>query len=242
MKKVIIVDDEQAGRQLIKQYLSEFKDLILIGEANNGVDAVKIINEFNPDLIFLDIHMPGLNGFEILPHLNEIPKIIFSTAYDKYALEAFEVHAVDYLLKPYTRDRFTKAIQKVKWDSEVHDLSSLAENLVITKQIFSDKLLVNKNQKLILLNVDEIIRLEAYGDYTKVITSDNVFISSYGISVLLEKLDNQRFIRIHRGDIINLNKIKDIIKHGKTFEVTMINSQKVKVSLSYMDRIKEIMI
>ncbi|MEM6699609.1 MAG: response regulator, partial [Bacteroidota bacterium] len=97
MKKVIIIDDESAGRKLIQQYLTDYPNLILVGEANNGVDAIKIINEFKPDLIFLDIQMPGLTGFEVLPHLEEIPQIIFSTAYDHYALKAFEVHAVDYL-------------------------------------------------------------------------------------------------------------------------------------------------
>ena len=100
MKKILIADDEKAGRQLIKEYLQDFPELILIAEVNNGVDAVKEINEFRPDLVFLDIQMPGFTGFEVLTKLEEIPRIIFSTAYDKYALQAFEVHAVDYLLKP----------------------------------------------------------------------------------------------------------------------------------------------
>ncbi|MCL4155939.1 UNVERIFIED_CONTAM: hypothetical protein GTU68_014771, partial [Idotea baltica] len=116
MKKVIIVDDEQAGRKLIKEYLKDFPNLILLGEANNGVDAVKIINEFKPDLVFLDIQMPGLTGFDVLTHLEELPQIIFSTAYDQFAMKAFDVHAVDYLLKPYTKDRFKKAIDKLPQD------------------------------------------------------------------------------------------------------------------------------
>ena len=113
MKKVIIIDDESAGRKLIKEYLDDYADYFIVGEANNGVDAVKIINEFKPDLVFLDIQMPGLTGFEVLNYLEEIPQIIFSTAYDKYALKAFEVHAVDYLLKPYTQERFKIAIDRI---------------------------------------------------------------------------------------------------------------------------------
>ena len=100
MQKIIIIDDEAAGRQLIREYLEDFPDLIVIGEANNGVDAIRLIREFKPDLIFLDIQMPGLNGFDVLTRLDEMPLVIFSTAYDKYALKAFEVHALDYLLKP----------------------------------------------------------------------------------------------------------------------------------------------
>ncbi|MEX0362162.1 MAG: LytR/AlgR family response regulator transcription factor, partial [Allomuricauda sp.] len=106
MKKVIIADDENAGRVLIKEYLQDYPDLVLISEVNNGVDAIAEINKFKPDLVFLDIQMPGKTGFEVLNHLEEIPKIIFSTAYDEYALKAFEVHAIDYLLKPYTKERF----------------------------------------------------------------------------------------------------------------------------------------
>ena len=114
MRKVIIVDDEVAGRKLIKEYLTDFPDLVLLAEANNGVDAVNVINEYKPDLVFLDVQMPGMTGFDVLTHLEELPQIIFSTAYDKYAIKAFEVHAVDYLLKPYTKQRFKIAVEKLE--------------------------------------------------------------------------------------------------------------------------------
>ncbi|MBT8186745.1 MAG: response regulator, partial [Croceitalea sp.] len=112
MRKVIIADDEKSGRKLIKEYLQDFPELVLLTEVNNGVDAITEINRYKPDLVFLDIQMPGKTGFEVLTHLEELPKIIFSTAYDEYALKAFEVHAVDYLLKPYTKERFKSAIDK----------------------------------------------------------------------------------------------------------------------------------
>ena len=131
MKKVIIVDDEKSGRKLIKEYLADFKDLILLDEANNGVDAVKIINKFKPDLVFLDIQMPGMTGFDVLTHLDEIPQIIFSTAYDEYALKAFEVHAVDYLLKPYTKERFAKAIEKLPFGKIQNNTESLTNTLLL---------------------------------------------------------------------------------------------------------------
>ncbi len=238
MKKVIIIDDESAGRQLINEYLKYFPELVVLGKANNGVDAVKIINKFKPDLIFLDIQMPGLTGFEVLSHLNEIPNIIFSTAYDSYALQAFEVHAIDYLLKPYTKERFQKAIEKLKWDDEINSITPLAESLLIEKQTFPERILVNKNKKLITISVSNIIRVEAYGDYSKLYTNDAVFISNHGISTLEEKLNPKSFIRVHRSSIVNLKQIIEVQRYGKTFEITMTNNDKVKVSLSYMDNLK----
>lgn len=242
MKKVIIIDDESAGRQLINEYLKNYPDLIVLGEANNGVDAVKIINQYKPDLIFLDIQMPGLTGFEVLSHLNEIPNIIFSTAFDSYALQAFEVHAIDYLLKPYTKERFQKAIEKLKWDNEINVITPLAESLLIEKQTYPERILVNKNKKLITISVSNIIRLEAYGDYSKLFTSDTIFISNYGISTLEEKLNPKSFIRVHRSSIVNLKQIREVQRFGKTFEITMTNNDRVKVSLSYMNNLKGLII
>jgi two-component system LytT family response regulator len=240
MKKVIIIDDESAGRQLINEYLNYFPELVVLGEANNGVDAVKIINKFKPDLIFLDIQIPGLTGFEVLSHLNEIPNVIFSTAYDNYALQAFEVHAIDYLLKPYTKERFQKAIEKLKWDNEINSITPLAESLLIDKQTYPERILVNKNKKLITISVSNIIRVEAYGDYSKLYTNDAVFISNYGISSLEEKLNPKNFIRVHRSSIVNLKQIREVQRYGKTYEILMTNNHKVKVSLSYMDNLKGI--
>ena len=113
MKKILIVDDESSARKLIKEYLEVYTEFKIVGEANNGLTAVKLIDELEPDLVFLDIMMPGLDGFEVLGKLNFIPKIIFSTAYDQYAIKAFDIHAVDYLLKPYSEERFHKAISRL---------------------------------------------------------------------------------------------------------------------------------
>lgn len=241
MKKVIIVDDEKAGRKLIKEYLTDFTDLILLGEANNGVDAVKIINEFQPDLVFLDIQMPGMTGFDVLTHLDEVPQIIFSTAYDDYALKAFEVHAVDYLLKPYTKERFTKAIEKLTQRNSQNATESLANNLLMNASKYPEKILVQHQNKLVTIAVKNIIRIEAYGDYSKIITNEQTFLSNFGISQLEEKLDETLFLRVHRSSIININKIKELDKYGKSYDVTMINEDVVRVSRGYMDVIKKLM-
>ncbi|MEM8523402.1 MAG: LytTR family DNA-binding domain-containing protein [Bacteroidota bacterium] len=241
MKKVIIIDDESAGRKLIQQYLADYPNLILVGEANNGVDAIKIINEFKPDLIFLDVQMPGLTGFEVLPHLEEIPQIIFSTAYDQYALKAFEVHAVDYLLKPYTKERFHKAIQRIEAEKNGQNVTPLAENLIMEKQTYPQRILVRSGKKLITIAVENIIWIEADGDYSKLITEKGNFLSNYGISKLEEKLDPNLFLRVHRSSIINVQFIESVDKYTSSYDVKMKNEDVVRVSRGYMQNLKGLM-
>ncbi len=241
MKKVIIVDDEKAGRQLIKEYLEDYPDLIVLGEANNGVDAVKMINEFKPDLVFLDIQMPGLTGFDVLKHLDELPQIIFSTAYDQYALKAFEVHAVDYLLKPYTKDRFKIAVERLFQNKETNKAEGLANSLLMESASYPAKILVQSQNKLVTVALEDVIRIEAFGDYSKLITEDKTYLSNYGISTLEEKLNPAIFIRVHRSSIINLNKVKELNKYTKSYDVVMQNDDVVRVSRGYMDNIKKLM-
>ncbi|RYC72089.1 LytR/AlgR family response regulator transcription factor [Spirosoma sordidisoli] len=242
MQKVIIIDDEAAGRTLIRQYLDAYPALIVVGEANNGVDAVRLINEYKPDLIFLDVQMPGLTGFDVLKHIDEIPQIIFSTAYDQYALQAFEVHAVDYLLKPYTRDRFSQAIQRVT-DSRMGNLQKiqpLAESLLSTATTYPEKILVQTGNRLVTVAVADILRIEAEGDYATLVTATGRHLSNYGISALESKLNPSHFLRVHRSDIINLHVVREIQKYPSSYDVILQNGDVVRVSRSYMDKIREL--
>lgn len=241
MRKVIIVDDEKAGRHLIKEYLKDYPDLIVLGEANNGVDAVKIINEFKPDLVFLDIQMPGMTGFDVLKHLEELPQIIFSTAYDQYALKAFEVHAVDYLLKPYTKDRFKIAVERLFQGKETNKAEGLTNSLLMESANYPAKILVQSQNKLVTVAVEDVIRIEAFGDYSKLVTEDKTYLSNYGISTLEEKLNPAIFIRVHRSYMINLNKVKELNKYTKSYDVIMQNDDVVRVSRGYMENIKKLM-
>lgn len=240
MKKVLIADDEKAGRVLIKEFLEDYPDLVLIAEVNNGVDAITEINRFKPDLVFLDIQMPGKTGFEVLNHLEEIPKIIFSTAYDEYALKAFEVHAVDYLLKPYTKERFHMAVERLNAQNDT--IGALAKSIFMEETSYPNRVLVHFNKKLITIKCEEILWIEAFGDYSRIHTSDQVFLSNFGISDLEQKLNPQMFLRVHRSSIINLDKVKELNKYGKSYDVTMENGDVVRVSRGYMDAIKKIML
>lgn len=242
MQKVIIVDDEAPARSLIREYLEDYPDLIILQECNNGVDAVNAINNFKPSIVFLDIQMPGLTGFEVLQHLEEMPHIIFSTAYDQYALKAFEVHAMDYLLKPYTKERFAQAIKRTLNTSGdyLSQLEHLAESLNNQSNTYPENILVSSKNKLVAVQVADIIRIEAEGDYSKLITKDTNFLSNYGISQLEEKLNPQLFIRVHRSSIININYVKEVFKHPGSYDIVMVNRDVVRVSRSYLDSIKKL--
>lgn len=242
MKKVIIVDDEAPARELIRQYLQDYPELIVVGECNNGVDAVKLISTFQPDLVFMDVQMPGLNGFEVLNHLEEVPEIIFSTAYDKYALEAFEVNAVDYLLKPYTRSRFAKALGKLQENHTAYldQIQRLAESLKgNVPQAYAQKLFVQTGNKLLAVNVPDILWLQAEKDYTWLITAEKRHLSSYGLGQLEQKLDPAQFLRVHRSSIIHLQHIREIEKQPSGYDVIMQNGDLVRVSRSYLEEIKK---
>lgn len=242
MQKIIIIDDEAAGRQLIREYLEDFPDLIVIGEANNGVDAIRLIREFKPDLIFLDIQMPGLNGFDVLTRLDEMPLVIFSTAYDKYALKAFEVHALDYLLKPYTRDRFSIAVQKAlnSLQNNLNSVQSLTESLLTPESSYPEKILVQIGAKLVTVDLAEVIWIDAEGDYSKLVTSKQRYLSNYGLGALEKKLDPRRFIRVHRSAIINLAFVQEIQKQISSYDVILQNGDVVRVSRGYMENIKRL--
>ena len=243
MKKVIIVDDEAPARMLIKEFLQDYEELVLLDECNNGVDAVKSINSFKPDLIFLDIQMPGLSGFEVLQHLEEMPQVIFSTAYDQYAFKAFEVHAVDYLLKPFKRERFDEAIRQVMNKSVGYfsQIQALVDSLR-EQETYLSNILVSVRNKLINIPIDQIIWIQAEGNYAKLITVDGSHLSSYGITKLAQKMNPQQFIRVHRSAMINIQCVKEVYTYPSSYEVVMSNGEVVKVSRSYLDNIRKLIV
>ena len=242
MQKAVLIDDEAPARQLLREYLGDYPDLIIVGEANNGVDAIRGIREMRPEIIFLDVQMPGLSGLEVLAHLEELPLVIFSTAFDKYALQAFELHAVDYLLKPYTRGRFREAIQRLlnRLPQSQNGLRNLTQQLVDEAAGgFPNKILVSKGNRLVAINVAEIIQVAADGDYCQLITGKGAFLSQYGIGQLEAKLSPRQFMRVHRSTIINLDAIAEIFREGHTFDIRLSNGDTVHVSRGYAGKVKE---
>jgi len=253
MKQVIIIDDEAPARKIIRQYLGEFTQLSIVKECKNGLEAVESIHQLKPDLVFLDVQMPGMNGFEVLKKLQYIPSVIFSTAFDQYALQAFEVNAVDYLLKPYTRDRFREAVKRVIQEEHSEIKAGNRPNSSSTTQFvqqlhqenrsYPSRILVQHAHKIVAITPEDILWVEAFGDYSKIHTQKGIFLSNMGIGNLGEKLDPTLFIRVHRSAIVGIQAIQMVEKDGAgSFVISLQNQEKVRVSRSYADNIKKLMV
>ncbi|MBX2943235.1 MAG: response regulator transcription factor [Cyclobacteriaceae bacterium] len=230
----IIIDDEKLARELLHEFLESFPKIEIVAECERGKDAVEAIGALKPDLIFLDVQMPGMNGFEVLEKIEHDPYVIFTTAYDQYAIKAFEKNAVDYLLKPLDEERFTLSVNRAltRKKLEQNNIEDLLKGIRgERKENYESHIFVQKSEKLFNLPVDEIIYLEASGDYTIITTKADQFVSSSGIGKLEEIMNPDMFIRVHRSTIINLNFLKEIERHfnggmivkmqsGKSFPVS----------------------
>jgi two-component system, LytTR family, response regulator len=236
-KKVVIIDDEAPARNLLKEYIAVFEQFEVIAECKNGIEAVSIINVLQPDFIFLDVQMPGKTGFEVLQEIDYIPKVIFTTAYDQYALKAFEVNAVDYLLKPYTRERFANAMNKLLGDvtENLKQVQQLTESL--NTKTYPERILVEHGSKLVSILVTEILWIEADGDYTRLHTSKQSFLSNKSMNELEQKLNPLLFQRVHRSAIILIAAIKE----ASGPHVILTNNTIVKVSRTYTEAFKKLM-
>ncbi len=248
MKKIksIIIDDEQLGRDLIKEYLQNHPEVIIQAECKDAHEAISAIEKFDPDLLFLDIQMPEINGFELLQMLDKIPHIIFSTAYNQYAIKAFEVNAVDYLLKPYTQERFDKALRRVesqiKNDSKTdQNIENLIKDIVSTKK-YLKRILVKESDKVIMINTGDIYWIEAMEDYVNLHTKSKEYLFNQSLSTLETKLEPDLFIRVHRSYIINLEAVKELQTWSNNrLKCILVDGNEIILSRSGTKRLKRMM-
>ena len=240
----LIIDDEKLARDLLREFLESFPQIEIIGECSKGKEAVEQINKLTPDLIFLDVQMPGMNGFDVLDEIEHEPYVIFTTAYDQYAIKAFERNAVDYVLKPLDQERFRLAVDRAlkRKKMETGNIEGLLESLrVVNPRISYDShIFVQKSEKLFNLPVEDITYLEASGDYTVISTKTDQFVSSSGIGKLEELMNPDTFIRVHRSTIINVNSLKEIERHfNGGMVVKMQNGKSFPVSRTYAKLIRK---
>lgn len=242
--RAIVVDDEKLARDLILEYLEAFPEIEVIAQCDNGGSAIETINALKPGLVFLDVQMPGGSGFEVLASLEEIPMVIFSTAYSHYAINAFEVSAVDYLLKPYSQERFNRAVTAAlrqdrrfsKWTEKLVGLMQAAQQ---NRQPLQ-RLLVKSQDKIVPVDVSAVEWLEAEGDYTRLHTSGQSYLVGQTLSYLLTLLDPASFIRIHRSNVVNLNYIEEINKTFKgNFIVRLVSGEELPVGRTWLKQLKE---
>jgi two-component system LytT family response regulator len=239
--KCLIVDDEEIARSRVQRLISEYPDLMIVGEAENGIEAVEKINDLNPDLVFLDIQMPGLNGFDVLKKLDKQPVIIFTTAYDKFAIRAFEENAIAYLLKPIEQDKFNHAINKSKAllqnpDKILYEkLSQFIENKSFTH--FVSKF----GSKVKFIPKEDVCIILARDKYTFIHLLDgNEYIIDHTLSKI-ETYMGESFLRIHRSTIINRNHISEAEKAGDgryLFTLKDVRKSQVQSSASYSQAIR----
>lgn len=245
MKKVLLIDDEPLARMIVMEYLQLFPQLTVMQECNDGFEGMKAIQEHKPDLIFLDIQMPKINGFEMLELLEQPPAVIFTTAFDEYAIKAFEAHAVDYLLKPFSKERFDKAVNKwleqqtntVATANTQHLLEAVAQN-----SAQSNRIVVKNGNKIKIIPINEVLYLEAADDYVKVHTAEGYFLKSKTMSHFETTMDANLFCRCHRSYLVNTQHITRIDPYEKDNHVAVLkNGTKVPVSRSGYGKLREVL-
>jgi two-component system LytT family response regulator len=243
MKKVVIIDDEPLARSIVVEYLQDRKDIQVVAECNNGYEGVKAIMQHKPDLVFLDIQMPKINGFEMLELLDTIPPVIFATAFDEYAIKAFEANAVDYLLKPFSKERLNTALEK--WNSknplkeQDKNIQSLMEST--DKQAEEkNRIVVKTNSEITILPVNDVFYIEAYDDYVKIFTKNDYFLKKKTMNYYEQVLDPSQFFRVHRSFIINLQQLTRIEPFEKNSHVALLKSgKKIPLSRGGYSKLKE---
>ena len=251
----IIVDDEKPAREELAFLLKAFPEISLIGQGKNGLEAVSLIKEHNPDLVFLDVQMPGLDGFGVLQKLVErklkVPHVVFATAFDHYAVQAFDVNAVDYVLKPFDKARLSKAIQKAKKEIEAHTstterLEQLVSQLSAPKSNSTQpsKILIRSQQRMLLVDAEDLIFASIEGGLISVTAKDLEGSSNYRtLEELHATLDSDSFWRPHRSFLVNIHHIREVVPWFKSSFMLKMNDKKsseIPVSRQQTKRLREL--
>lgn len=243
--RTIIIEDEALARNLLKNYLKDHDRIEIIAECENGFDGLKAINDLKPDLVFLDVQMPKLTGFEMLELLEYRPEIIFTTAYNQFAIKAFEQHAVDYLLKPFPKDRLLvaveRAIEKINGNKAgelpIDKLTEIPENDLIERVVVKDK------NKIHIIPVEQIRYIESLDDYVMIYTREKRFVKQKTMKFFEDHLNTKEFIRIHRSYIVRVEEIAEIQQYEKESHIVILKNDhtKLKVSKTGYKNIKDVL-
>ena len=234
MIKTIIIDDEPLARSIVKEYLQTYSNIEVVQECGDGYEGLKAIQQHQPALIFLDIQMPKINGFEMLELIEDPPAVIFTTAFDEYAIRAFDAHAVDYLLKPFSRDRFDKAMKKWLDQQNAAVVKNITQSLLATaahSPVQSERIVVKLGGKIKIIPVQEMHYLEAADDYVNIHTNEGAFLKNNTMNYFEELLNPQQFVRTHRSYIVNVQQITRIDPYEKENHLAILKSG-IKIPVS----------
>ncbi|HWR16941.1 MAG TPA: LytTR family DNA-binding domain-containing protein [Terriglobales bacterium] len=249
MIRAVVADDEPLARNRIRRLLSGEKDVEIVAECRNGKEVVEALDHFQPDLLFLDVEMPELDGFGVLEQVGveSMPVVIFVTAYDQYAVQAFETHALDYLLKPFDQERFLKALQRARAQIERSRSGDITARLLAMMHDVrpqpappSDRLVIKTGGRVVFLKSEEIDWVEAAANYVRIHTGHDEYLMRETMNAFEAKLDRRRFMRIHRSIIVNLEKIKELqpCNNGE-YIVVLRTGKELSLSRSFRDRIQD---
>ena len=238
--KAIIIDDEPLARMMVKEYLKAYPNITVVQECNDGFEGLKAIQQHQPDIIFLDIQMPKINGFEMLELVDHPPQVIFTTAFEEYAIKAFDAHAADYLLKPFSKDRFDKAMQKLQFQKANTEQEIVETALQVPTQ--GNRVVVKDNGKIKIIPLGQVQYLEAADDYVKIHTAEGTFLKKKTLQYFEDTLPAQEFIRIHRSYIINAQLITRIDPYEKDSHLALLTTgARLPVSKSGYTKLKDIL-
>ncbi len=240
--KAVIVDDEELARLFLKELLRPHSDIELVAECANGFEAVKAISETGPDLVFLDVQMPKLDGFEVLDLVQPVPAVVFVTAFDQYAMRAFDAHAVDYLLKPFSTDRFERALERAK--SRIGQQIPAAELARGARPADRplERIVVKDGTRVHIIPIQTVDYVEAQDDYVAIHTGGRSYLKQQPIASLETQLDPSRFVRIHRSAILNLERLSRIEPYAKDSRIAILaDGTRLPISRSGYARLMEAM-
>ncbi|MBS1512158.1 MAG: response regulator [Bacteroidetes bacterium] len=240
MMKAIIIDDEPLARSIIKEYLQPYTAIELVEECNDGFEGLKAIQQHQPDLIFLDIQMPKINGFEMLELVDNPPLVIFTTAFEEYAIKAFDAHAADYLLKPFSKERFDKAMQKMMLHKA--NMAQAVTTTALETSAPANRIVVKDNGKIRIIPLPQVQYVEAADDYVKIVTADGHYLKKKTMQFFEDSLPQQEFIRIHRSYIVNAQLITRITPYEKDSHLALLtNGAQLPVSKTGYIKLKTIL-
>lgn len=242
MISTVLIDDEPLAREIVKEYIEAYPQLNVVQECNDGFEGLKAIMQHKPQLVFLDVQMPKINGFEMLELIENPPAVIFVTAFDEYAIKAFESHAIDYLLKPFSRERFNKAVEKfLEHTNEATVPAAIPETFSLSPQQHQ-RVVVKISGKIKIIPIDDIHYLEAADDYVRIHTKEGGFLKNRTMSHFEKSLDGNVFVRTHRSYIVNVQQITRIDPYEKESYVAILKSgEKVSVSKSGYAKLKQVL-
>jgi two-component system LytT family response regulator len=245
MIRALLIDDEPLARMVVKEYLQAFPQIEVLQECGDGFEGLKAIQQYQPDLIFLDVQMPKINGFEMLELVDEQPAVIFTTAFDEYAIKAFEAHATDYLLKPFSKERFNKAIEKFLAQAPAVAGAPKQEQLLETAShspAQHERIVVKTGTKVKIIPVADVQYLQADDDYVSIFTQEGSYLKNKTMSFFEQTLDARQFVRVHRSYIVSVQEITRIDPYEKDSHLAILKSgAKVPVSKTGYVKLKQVL-